>query len=266
MLIHPTALVADGAQLADDVVIGPGSIVSAESVIGPGCVLGAHVILEHRVIIGENTNIGHGSILGADPQDLGFDRSRTDTGVRVGKDNTLREYVTINRATAKEGDTTLGDGNFLMTGAHLAHDTVVGNNVVMANNVLLAGHVQVQDGVFLGGASVFHQFIRVGRLAMVQGLCKVSKDIPPYLVAAGKNHVTGLNVVGLRRAGFGVPVRAEIKRAFRLLSTSGLNVSQAVEAASREEWGPEARAFWEFVSSAGRRGLCEYVARGGDEA
>lgn len=266
MLIHPTALVADGAQLADNVFIGPGTIVSAQSVIGPGCVIGAHVILENRVVLGENTRVGHGSILGANPQDLGFDTARTDSGVRVGRDNILREYVTIHRATAKDGDTLVGDGCFLMTGVHLAHDTIVGNSVVMANNALLAGHVQVHDGVFLGGGSVFHQFIRIGRMAMVQGLCKVSKDIPPYLVAAGKNHVTGLNVVGLRRAGFGAPVRAEIKRAFRLLSTSGLNVSQAVEAASREEWGPEARAFWEFVSSAGRRGLCEYVARGGDEA
>lgn len=265
MLIHPTALVADGAQLADDVVIGPGSIVSAESVIGPGCVLGAHVILEHRVIIGENTKIGHGSILGADPQDLGFDPSRTDTGVRVGKGNTLREFVTINRATAKDADTVLGDRCFLMTGAHLAHDTVVGHGVVMANNVLLAGHVEVQDGVFIGGAAVFHQFIRVGRLAMVRGGCRFSKNIPPYLVAAGENEVAGLNIVGLRRAGFSTAVRHEIKRAFRLLYTSGLNVSQAVERASQENWGAEAAAFWDFTTAAGHRGLCDYAGRTGDE-
>lgn len=265
MLIHPTALVADGAQLADDVVIGPGSIVSAESVIGRGCVLGAHVILEHRVILGDNTKVGHGTILGADPQDLGFDRSRTDSGVRVGKDNTLREYVTINRATAQEGDTTLGDGNFLMTGAHLAHDTVVGNNVVMANNVLLAGHVQVQDGVFLGGGAVFHQHIRIGRMAMVRGGCRFSKDIPPFLVASGENNVAGLNTVGMRRAGFGAGLRHELKRAFRLLYASGLNVTQAVAAASQEEWGPEARSFWDFVAGSARRGLCDYAGREGGE-
>lgn len=265
MLIHPTALVADGAQLADDVVIGPGSIVSAESVIGPGCVLGAHVILEHRVIIGENTKIGHGSILGADPQDLGFDPSRTDTGVRVGKGNTLREFVTINRATAQDGDTILGDGCFLMTGAHLAHDTVVGNGVVLANNVLLAGHVEVQDGVFIGGAAVFHQFMRVGRMAMVRGGCRFSKNIPPYLVAAGENEVAGLNVVGLRRAGFSAAVRHEIKRAFRLLYDSGLNVTQAVAAAAEQEWGPEAKGFWDFVAGSGKRGLCDYAGRAGEE-
>lgn len=264
MTIHPTALVADGAQLADDVVIGPGSIVSAQSVIGPGCVLGAHVILEHRVVLGADTKVGHGSILGANPQDLGFDTSRTDCGVRIGRNNTIREYVTIHRATAQGGDTTVGDGNFLMNGVHLGHDTVVGNSVIMANNVLLAGHVQAHDGCFLGGGSVFHQFIRIGRMAMVRGGCRFGKDIPPFVIGTGEHHVAGLNVIGLRRAGFTPQVRAEIKRAYRLLYASGLNVSQAVEAASREEWGAEARAFWDFVAGAGKRGLCKCADRGGD--
>lgn len=265
MQIHPTALVADGAQLADDVVIGPGSIVSAESVIGPGCMLGAHVILEHRVVLGANTKVGHGSIIGADPQDLAFDAARTDCGVRIGSNNVLREYVTIHRATAQDGDTTLGDGNFLMTGAHLAHDTVVGNNVVMANNVLLAGHVQVHDGVFIGGGAVFHQFMRIGRLAMVRGGCRFSKDIAPFLVGSGENNVAGLNVVGLRRAGLGAGLRAELKRAFLLLYASRLNVTQAVAAAAEQEWGPEAKAFWDFVAGSGKRGLCDYAGRAGEE-
>jgi UDP-N-acetylglucosamine acyltransferase len=262
MQIHSTALVADGAKLADDVEIGPFSIISAGSEIGPGCVIGAHAILEHRVVIGAGTMIGHGTILGANPQDLGFDAARTDTGVRIGKNNTIREYVTIHRGTKESGDTVVGDGNFLMTGFHMGHDSAVGNQVIAANNVLLAGHVRVQDRAFLGGGTVFHQFMEVGSLAMVRGGCRFSKDIPPFLVATGENHVAGINAIGLRRAGTSAEARKEIKRAFRLLYQSGLNVSQALEAAEAEAWGPEGGLFFEFVRAAKKRGICDYVGKG----
>lgn len=262
MTIHPTAIVHDGAKLADDVVIGPGCIVSSDVELGAGCVLGARVILENRVVVGEGTTIGHGSIIGANPQDLGFDAGRRDTGVRLGRHNTIREYVTIHRATAPDGDTVVGDRNFIMTGCHLAHDTVVHDNVIMANNALTAGHVEIQDGSFLGGGNVFHQHIRIGTLAMVQGGCRFSKDIPPYLVAAGTNGIAGVNAVGLRRAGLSVAARAEIKRAFRLLYASGLNVSQALEAAAGESWGPEAAIFFDFVRGAKKRGICDYSGIG----
>ena len=262
MKIHPTAIVADGAKLADDVEIGPFSIVSAAATIGAGCVIGAHVIVEHRVVIGEGTKVGHGTILGANPQDLGFDAARTDTGVRIGKNNTIREYVTIHRGTKESGDTVVGDGNFLMTGLHMGHDSVMGNNVIAANNVLLAGHVRVQDRAFLGGGTVFHQFMEVGSLAMVRGGCRFSKDIPPFLVGAGENHVAGINAIGLRRSGISAEARKEIKRAFRLLYQSGLNVSQALEAADGETWGPEGELFFAFVRAAKKRGICDYVGKG----
>ena len=262
MKIHPTAIVADGAKLADDVEIGPFSVVSAESKIGSGCVIGAHVILEHRVVLGEGTKVGHGTILGANPQDLGFDVARTDTGVRIGKNNTIREYVTIHRATAENGDTVVGEENFIMTGFHMGHDSVLGNQVIAANNVLLAGHVRVQDRAFLGGGTVFHQFMEVGGLAMVRGGCRFSKDIPPFLVATGENHVAGINAVGLRRAGLVAGARKDIKRAFRLLYQSGLNVSQALEKAAGETWGAEATLFFDFVREAKKRGICDYVGKG----
>jgi UDP-N-acetylglucosamine acyltransferase len=262
MKIHSTAIVADGATLADDVEIGPFSVISAESEIGAGCVLGAHVILEHRVVLGEGTKVGHGSILGAHPQDLGFDTARTDTGVRIGKNNTIREYVTIHRGTKENGDTVVGDGNFLMTGFHMGHDSVVGDKVIAANNVLLAGHVRVQDRAFLGGGTVFHQFMEVGNLAMVRGGCRFSKDIPPFLVATGENHVAGINAIGLRRAGISAEARKDIKRAFRLLYQSGLNVSQALEAAGAETWGAEGELFFAFVQAAKKRGVCDYVGKG----
>jgi len=262
MKIHPTAIIADGAKLAPDVEVGPFSIISAESEIGSGCVIGAHVVLEHRVVLGEGTKVGHGTILGANPQDLSFDPSRKDSGVRIGKGNTIREYVTIHRGTKENGDTLVGDGNFLMTGFHMGHDSVVGNQVIAANNVLLAGHVRVQDRAFLGGGTVFHQFMEVGSLAMVRGGCRFSKDIPPFLVATGENHVAGINAVGLRRAGFSADARKDIKRAFRLLYQSGLNVSQALEAAAGESWGPEATMLFNFVRDAKKRGICDYVGKG----
>jgi len=267
MKIHPTAIIADGAKLAADVEVGPFSIIGSESEIGPGCVLGANVILENRVVLGEGTKVGHGTILGGNPQALGFDQSRRDTGVRVGKNNTIREHVTINRATQENSDTVVGDDNFLMTGCHLAHDCRIGDGVVLANTVLMAGHVEVDDGAFLGGGSVFHQFIRIGKLAMVRGGCRFSKDIPPFCVGAGTNLAMGLNSIGLRRAGLSAEARLQLKRAFRLLYLTNLNVSQALEAADKETWGPEAKLFFEFVRGAKKKGICDYSGKelGADE-
>lgn len=267
MNIHPTAIVSDGAKLAADVEIGPFSIIGAESVIGEGCVIGANVILEHRVVLGDGTKVGHGTILGGNPQALDFDQSRRDTGVRIGRNNTIREHVTINRAAQENSDTVVGDGNFLMTGCHVAHDCRIGNRAILANTVLMAGHVEVADEVFLGGGSVFHQFIRVGRLAMVRGGCRFSKDIPPFCVGAGTNLAMGLNSIGLRRAGLSPEARMQLKRAFRLLYLSDLNVSQALEAAAKETWGPEATLFFNFVRGAKKKGICDYSGKevGADE-
>jgi UDP-N-acetylglucosamine acyltransferase len=153
-----------------------------------------------------------------------------------------------------------------MTGCHLAHDCIIGNRVILANTVLMAGHVQIDDGAFLGGGSVFHQFLRVGRLAMVRGGCRFSKDVPPYCVAAGTNLAMGLNSIGLRRAGLSSTARMDLKRAFKLLYLSNLNTSQALEAAGQESWGPEGVHFFEFVREAKKRGICDYVGKGPDVA
>ena len=267
MNIHPTAIVADGAKLAADVEVGPYSIIGPDVEVGPGCVIGAHAVLENRVVIGAGTHVGHGTILGGNPQALGFDQSRRDTGVRIGKNNTIREHVTINRATQENSDTVVGDENFLMTGCHLAHDCRIGNGAILANTVLMAGHVEVDDGAFLGGGSVFHQFIRIGKLAMVRGGCRFSKDIPPFCVGAGTNLAMGLNSIGLRRAGLSAEARMQLKRAFRLLYLSDLNVSQALEAVEKETWGPEATLFFDFVRGAKKKGICDYSGKevGADE-
>ncbi len=255
MKIHPTAVVDPAAQLAEEVEIGPYACIGAEVEIGPRNVVQSHAVIEGRVRLGADNQIGHGAIIGALPQDLGFRRG-TRSGVEIGHGNVIREYATIHRGTAEGSTTRVGNENFLMAGAHLGHNCTLGDKVIIANNCLLGGYVSVEDGAFLGGGCVFHQFMRIGRLAIAQGLSAFGKDIPPFCLAAERNLVFGLNVVGLRRAGFNTAERKELKRAFHLLYERGLNVSQALERAGKEDWSGPAQAFFEFVRQAKRRGIC----------
>jgi UDP-N-acetylglucosamine acyltransferase len=209
--------------------------------------------------MGSDNLIGYGAILGGDPQDFAF-RPEIRSGVLIGNGNKIREYATIHRGTHEDTFTTIGDGCFLMAGAHLAHNVVLGNQVILANNALLGGHVQVGDQVFIGGGCVFHQFVRVGRLAICQGLSAFSKNIPPFTAAAERNGVAGLNVVGLRRAGFSAAQRAEIKEAFALLYRRQLNTTQALAAVQDLVLGAEAREFFEFVAASRKRGICDLLA------
>lgn len=258
MSIASTAVVHPEARLGANVTVGPYAVIEGAAQIGDGCTIQAHAIVGAHVRMGRGNLIGYGAIVGGDPQDFAFDPA-TRSEVVMGDGNKIREYCTIHRGTAPDSATVIGDGCFLMVGAHLGHNVRLGNGVVLANNVLLAGHVSVADRVFVGGGCVFHQHIRVGRLAMCQGLSGFGKDIPPYTVAGRINGVAGLNVVGLRRAGFTAPQRAEIKDAFALLYRSGLNVSQALEASADRAWGAEAQAFWAFVAGAKKRGLCDFL-------
>jgi UDP-N-acetylglucosamine acyltransferase len=145
-----------------------------------------------------------------------------------------------------------------MTGTHVGHNCAIGDNVVIANNCLLAGHVRVDDQAFLGGGSTFHQHMHVGRLVMVQGSSAFGKDLPPFVVAAERNSVFGINVIGLKRAGFSAQDRDEIKAAFKLLYLSGLNISQALEKAAATDFRAAAREFFDFVAAAKKRGICPY--------
>ena len=253
--IHPTALVNPDAQIGADVEIGPFSIVGPQAVIGEKTIVQSHVVIEGEVVIGNANFIGHGAIIGAPPQDLSFSPERK-TRVEIGNDNIIREYCTIHRGSPEGSATKIGDKNFLMAGAHIGHNCVIGNNVVIANNCLLAGHVRVYDGAFLGGGSTFHQFMQIGRLVMVQGSSAFGKDIPPFVIAAERNYVFGVNVVGLRRAGFSSKDRDEIKTAFKLVYTTRLNISQALERAATMKFGAPAREFLDFVANAKKRGIC----------
>lgn len=253
--IHPSAFVDPTAQLGEGVEVGPGAIIEAGAIIGEGCKIQARAVIGSHVLLGARNTIGHGAIIGGDPQDFDF-KPGTNSKVVIGDDNILREYVTIHRGTKEGSSTRVGNNNFLMVGVHLGHNASVGNRVIIANNCLLAGYVAVQDGAVLGGGSVFHQFIRVGRLCMVRGGERFGKDIPPFLVAYGTNLVAGINAVGLRRAGFSSATRLEIKRAFRFPYLEGRNISQALEEATTQQWGSEAESFFSFVREARRRGVC----------
>ena len=213
-----------------------------------------HGWIHGRVVIGENSSIGWGAVLGADPQDLSFD-PETDSGVEIGPGNTIREYVTIHRATRPGGLTRTGARVLLMVGTHLAHDCRIGDDAVLANGVMLGGHVHVGKRAFLGGAAVFHQFVKIGALAIVQGNSSISKDVPPFSIVHGYNRLSGINTVGLRRAGIEAAARSEIKRLFHLLFRSGLPFSAAVEKAAAQPWSETARPLLEAATNPSRKGV-----------
>ena len=261
--IHPTAIVDPDAQIGTNVEIGPFSIVGPSAVIGEKTIVQSHVVIEGGAEIGGGNLIGHGAIIGAPPQDVSFSPERK-TRVEIGNNNIIREYCTIHRGTADGSSTKIGDKNFLMAGAHIGHNCEIGNNVIIANNCLLAGFVRVDDGAFLGGGSTFHQFMHIGRLVMVQGSSAFGKDLPPFVIAAERNSVFGVNVVGLRRAGFSTKDREEIKAAFKLVYLSGLNISQALEKAAAIKFGAPAREFLDFVANAKKRAICP-LKRGANE-
>ena len=264
-MIHPTAIIGSDAKIGANIEIGPHSVIGGAVTIADDCVIGANVVLEGEISIGRGNRIGHGAMIGGEPQDVSFSPT-TRSRVEIGQRNVIREQCTIHRGTTADSGTKIGDENFLMANAHVGHNCVIGNNVIIANNVLLGGYVTVANQAFLGGGSVFHQLIRVGRLVITQGGSAFSKDIPPFVIAAQLNCVYGLNTIGLRRAGFSLEQRDEIKRAFKLIYLSGLNTRQALEKSRESEWTETGREFLRFVSEATtKRGICSLKRGGGED-
>jgi len=253
--IHPTAIVDPTSQIGSDVVIGPYAQIGAHVTIGARSAIASHVVVEAHVRIGPDNVVDHAAIIGTAPQDFSYSADRT-TYVEIGSENVIREHCTIHRGSADGSATKIGNKNFLMAGAHVGHNCEIGSDVIIANNCLLGGHVRVFDAAFLGGGCVFHQHIHVGRLAITQGASAFSKDIPPFVIAAERNYVFGLNIVGLRRAGLSAEDREEIKAAFKLVYGSGMNISQAIEKSQTTRFGKFAREFLDFVAAAKKRGIC----------
>ena len=221
-------------------------------IVGDRCRLGPRVRLQRNVRLAEDVTVGDGSILGGDPQDLKF--KGEETWVEVGAGTIIREYSTINRATAATFKTVIGARCFIMTYVHLAHDCHVGDEVVIANATQLAGHVTIHDRAVLSGLNAIHQFVTIGTYAFVGGGSRVNQDIPPFVKAVGNPmELYGLNSIGLQRAGFPGETVAALKRAYRLFFNSDLNLSQALERARSDlPTVPEVEQFLAFVQSSER--------------
>ena len=250
--IHTTAIVSPDAELGGDVEIGPFAIVGPGCVLHDGCVVGPRVTLERNVILGPRVTVGVGSVLGGDPQDLKF-RGEVTT-VEVGEGTHIREFATINRGTAYSQKTSIGRHCFIMSYVHLAHDCHVGDGAILVNGVQVAGHVTIDEKAIVSGLTAVHQFVRIGKFAFIGGCSRVSKDIPPFIKAVGNPiKLYGLNSVGLQRNNFPEPVVRELKRAYRFVFRSELNVSQALARAEAElQPLPEVQHFLRFVEQSQR--------------
>ncbi|MDO4785665.1 MAG: acyl-ACP--UDP-N-acetylglucosamine O-acyltransferase [Fretibacterium sp.] len=262
--VHPTAVVAPGAELGDGVRVGPYCRIAPRTTIGEGTVLEAFVSVCDCVTIGRNCRIHEFTVLGGDPQDHGY--RGEETWARIGDDNVIRENVTINRATGEGCETVVGNGCFLMDGVHLAHNVRLGDHVTLANKVGLSGFVSVGDHTVFGGMSGVHQFVRIGSYCMIGGLYRVTKDVPPYTLASGEPlRLTGLNVVGLKRAGFSSEVRGVVRAFYRELYRRDRLFSRSLKEAraTREARTPEVRAILDFYEGS-RRGVT-FWGRGAGE-
>jgi UDP-N-acetylglucosamine acyltransferase len=260
MPIDPSAQVSPTARVHADAVIGAGvrigefCVIEEDVVIGDACVLEPYVYVKRWTTLGHDNLISAGTVLATDPLDKHFDGARSY--LRIGNHNQIREHFTISRGTPPESATEIGDGNFIMTSGHIAHNCKIGNQTVIASCVLLGGYVEVEDGAFLSGGVLVHQFSRIGRLAMISGNTRVNLDAPPFFTFAGFQIAPrGLNLVGLKRAGFKAPGVSILKHAYQLLYRSGLKLEEALTRIETELPTPETLHLVSFIRGSSR-GIC----------
>ena len=254
-MIHPTAIIAPGANLAADVRVGPYSVIGEHVSIGSGSSVGPHAVIEGRTTIGCENQIFQFASIGAVPQDLKFHGE--ETTLIIGYRNKIREFTTLHLGTEDGGGvTTVGSDNLFMAYSHVAHDCVVGNHVILANGATLAGHVQIDDYAIMGGLSAVHQFGRIGAHVMASGGSMVAQDVPPYTIVQGdRAKVVGLNLIGLKRRGFSADVLKTIKQAYKLIFRSGMKLEDVIsEIGSTLEPSAELDLFVSFINKS-ERGL-----------
>ena len=252
-MIHKTAIVDPKAEIDAHVEIGAYSVIGHDVAIGSGCVIGPHVVIDPYVTIGADCQIFQFASIGAPPQSLKFEGEITYA--KIGRGVVIRECATVHRGTGFGGGVTeVGEESFLMAYVHIAHDCKIGRNVVLANNATLAGHITIQDYATVGGLVAIHQFARIGEYAFVGGKAAITKDIPPYVMAAGdRAKLHGLNSVGLKRAGFSQKTVSALKKTYRILFRIGLTQNEAIERIKAEvEQVPEVIKFIEFIKSSQR--------------
>ncbi|MEW6009491.1 MAG: acyl-ACP--UDP-N-acetylglucosamine O-acyltransferase [Candidatus Omnitrophota bacterium] len=257
MSIHKTAIVSKGAKLADDVEVGPYSIIGPLVTIGAGVKIGAHCVIEGNTTIGKNCKIFTSAVIGSIPQDLKF--KDEVTYLEIGDNNIFREYVTVNLGTEATSKTTIGNNNLLMAYAHVAHDCLVGNNCIIANCGTLAGHVTIEDNAVIGGLVAIHQFVTVGKLSIIGGCSKVVQDIPPFSTCDGHpTKVYGLNLLGLKRNDFKTEEISRLKKAFKILFFSKLTFSNAINKLNSRETSSKSVSYLvDFIKNS-KRGVCRY--------
>jgi UDP-N-acetylglucosamine acyltransferase len=260
MPIDPSAVVASTARVHPDAVIGPAvrigdfCVIETDVTVGAGCGIEPYVYIKRWTTLGERNEISAGAVLGTDPFDKGFTGERSY--LRIGNGNKIREHYTISRGTAPESVTEVGDNNFIMGSGHIAHNCKVGDNCVIASCALLAGHVEVEDQAFISGGVVVHQFSKIGRLAMIGGNTRVNSDAPPFFMYSDFNIAAkGLNVVGLKRAGYKASQLAALKQAYQLLYRSGLKLEEALARIETEVPTPETLHLVGFIRRS-ERGIC----------
>ena len=254
--IHPTAVVDPSAHLGQNVCIGPFCVVEAGAVIGDGCTLEARCVVKSRVALGRSNVIGEGAVLGGKAQHL--HEHQPGGALVIGDNNRLRENVTIHRGWANDAATMIGDNNMFMVGSHVGHDCRIGNHCIIVNHVLLGGHVTIEDRAYLGGAAGVHQFCRIGRLAMIGGLAKVTQDVPPFVMVEGGGftQVVGLNKVGLRRNGYSPADVIQLKEAYRVIYRQGLRWQEVLAILEEQFTTGPAALFYSFLKQ-GKRGFVQ---------
>ena len=253
--IHPTAIISPEVEIGDNVEIGPYAIIEGKIKIGDNCKIFPFVHIQGYTEIGENTKIFTGAIIGSVPQDLKY--KGDITYLKIGKNNTIREYVTINPGTSAGEETIIGDNNLIMAYAHIAHNCKVGNNVIIANSGTLAGHVEIDDYAIIGGLVGIHQFCRIGKHSIIGGCSKVVMDIIPFIMADGHPAIPyGLNIIGLKRRNFSEEKIKILNEAYKIIFKSGLNTSQALKKLEEMNDCEEVKEIIEFIKSS-KRGIAK---------
>lgn len=245
-IIHPTAVIHPQAEIAPGVEIGPYAVIEDQVKIGPKTTVGAHAIIAGPTEIGAENRIFPGAAIGLEPQDLKYRGAASR--VKIGDHNIIREYVTINRATGENEVTIIGDHNLLMAYVHVAHNCVIENGVIIANNVALAGHVSIESKAVIGGVLGIHQFVHIGTLAMLGGMSRIDRDVPPYMLVEGNPaRVRSLNLVGLKRTGMTPETIKLLKEAFRLLYRSDQNFTEAITQVAKLGDAPSIQHLSQFL-------------------
>lgn len=246
--IHPEAVIGPRTR------IGEFCVIEQDVVIGTDCVIEPYVFIKRWTTLGNGNEISAGTVLGTDPLDKNFQGERSY--LRIGNGNKIREHYTISRGTRPESVTTIGDGNYIMTSGHIAHNCTIGNNTVIASCALVAGYVEVEDQAFISGGVVIHQFSKIGRLAMIGGNTRVNMDVPPFLLCSGFDvKAKGLNIVGLKRAGFTLEQVGLLKKAYQVLYRSGLRLEEALEKIEAELADENTQHLAAFIRNS-KRGIC----------